>query len=190
MLDDVLTDRLSCLRCPHTCLATQGLAPPIPCPARGCTCSGFGKHPLSSSVAGSVARAVVPAGVVATRQQRTLAHVSATSATSSSTSPADYFMGLFGGGGSSSKPTRKQAEELEEKLLSAIDEVQGRGRCVWALSLTHTMHVFHDPFSSTSLATYARSTLFQWRTTTVDIAAVAKMTAVPEGRLHALVDCS
>eukprot|EP00752_Nemacystus_decipiens_P010884 g9677.t1 len=47
----------------------------------------------------------------------------------SPSSPAEYFMALFGG--SKGKPAKKDGgQAMEAELLSAIDEVQGRGRDV------------------------------------------------------------
>lgn len=54
-------------------------------------------------------------------------------------SPANFFMSLFGGvttgkvgagrGGGAAAAAAAAAKQLEAKLLLAVDEVQGRGRC-------------------------------------------------------------
>lgn len=56
--------------------------------------------------------------------------VSPSAASPSPSSPAEYFMALFGGSTKGKSARKGDGEAREAELLSAIEAVQGRGRCV------------------------------------------------------------
>lgn len=101
-------------------------------------CKGFAPSPVGIVRRGVVTRSTDPAyrqhehasdGGRGPRSASPLPVLSASSPSASPSSPADLFTALFGGNKKTSTKRGSRAEALEADLLSAIEGVQGRGRC-------------------------------------------------------------